>query len=127
MRVALVSLLVLLALAGCAGASGTAAGGGNPNAIGDQQLREMDQEGLTVLQVIQRLRPNWLRPRGTASLGGGAVVPRAVVDGVPLGDYPDLAGVSAREVRAIEFFSAGDATTRFGTGYPGGAILVRTR
>ena len=126
MRVALASLLVLLALAGCAGASGTA-GGGNPNVIGDQQLREMDPEGLSVIQVIQRLRPNWLRTRGTASFGGGAAVPQAVMDGVPLGDFSELGGVSAREVRGIEFVSAGDATTRFGTGYPGGAILVRTR
>jgi hypothetical protein len=128
MRVALASLLVVLALVGCAGASGTAAGGGNPNVIGDQQLREMDAEGLTVLQVIQRLRPNWLRPRGTASFGGGgADVPQVVMDGVPLGDASELGGVSAREVRGIEFVGAGDATTRFGTGYPGGAILVRTR
>jgi hypothetical protein len=131
MRVAVASLVLVLVLAGCAGgASGTAAGGGNPNAIGDAQLRELDPEGLTVLQLIERLRPNWLRPRGTTGFGGGgasASIPRAVVDGVPLGDYSDLARISAREVRGIEFFSAGDATTRFGTGYPGGAILVRTR
>ena len=126
MRVALAPLLLLLALAGCATGSGTA-GGGNPNVIGDPQLRELDPEGLSVLQVVQRLRPNWLRTRGTGSLSGGAAVPRAVVDGVPLGDYDELGGISAREVRGIEFFSAGDATTRFGTGYPGGAILVRTR
>jgi hypothetical protein len=129
MRAAASSLFLLLVLAGCAagGAAGTA-GGSNPNVVSTEQLREIDPEGLTVLQVIERLRPNWLRPRGTTGFGASsASIPRAVVDGVPFGEVSDLSGMSAREAETLEFVSASDATTRFGTGYPGGAVLVRTR
>ena len=125
MRKSVSSLLLFVFFAGCAG-TGTA-GGGNPSTIGAEQLREMDPEGLTVLQVVQRLRSNWLRPRGTTSFGGGASIPQVIVDGVPIGPVDELARLNAREVEGVEFLSAGDATTRFGTGYPGGAILVRTR
>jgi hypothetical protein len=127
MRGALTPLFVLVVLAGCAGAAGAGtAGGGGANVITSEQLREIDVEGLSVYEVIQRLRPNWLRPRG-ASISSGASIPRAVVDGVAYGEVSDLSSMSAREVQGIEFVSAADATTRFGTGYVGGAVVVRTR
>ena len=131
MRFQLWSLLLVLVLAGC-GAAATASGGGNSNLITSEQLR--DTEGLSVYQIIQRDRPRWLRAaRGAPSFGnaaGGAVssaFARVVLDRVSYGETNDLRSLDTDEVDSIEYMSASDATTRFGTGYMGGAILVRTR
>ena len=133
MRFQLWSLLLVLVLAGCAAAA-TASGGGNSNLITSALLREADPEGLSVYQIIQRDRPHWLRAgRGAPSFGnaaGGAVssaFARVVLDGVPYGEIDELRRLDTNEVDSIEYMSASDATTRFGTGYVSGAILVRTR
>jgi hypothetical protein len=77
---------------------------------------------LDVYQAIGRLRPAWLRisPQGAS--------PVVVVDGSPqMGGLEQLRSFQAADVTALEYMSASDATTRFGTGYSGGAILVTTR
>jgi hypothetical protein len=50
-----------------------------------------------------------------------------VVDGVALGAIENLASVNAVTVREIRYIGATDATTRYGTGYVGGVILVTTK
>jgi len=133
MRFQLWSLLLVLVLAGC-GAAATASGGGNSNLITSEQLREADPDGLSVYQIIERDRPRWLRAgRGASTFGnaaGGEVsspFARVVLDGVSYGGIDDLRSLDTDEVDSIEYMSASDATTRFGTGYVSGAILVRTR
>jgi hypothetical protein len=133
MRFQLWSLILVLVLAGC-GAAASASGGGNSNLITNELLREAEAEGLSVYQIIQRNRPRWLRAgRGDTSFGnvaGGASASdfaRVVLDGAPYGDLNALRGLNTVSVESIEYMSASDATTRFGTGYSGGAIIVRTR
>ena len=133
MRFQLWSLLLVLVLAGCGGMA-TASGGGNSNLITNELLREAETEGLSVYQIIQRNHPRWLSAgRGDTSFGnvtGGASVSdfaQVVLDGVPYGDLNTLRSLNTVSVESIEYMSASDATTRFGTGYAGGAILVRTR
>ena len=133
MRFQLWSLLLVLVLAGC-GAAVTASGGGNSNLITSELLREAEAEGLSVYQIIQRNRPRWLRAsRGDTSFGNvaggseGSDFARVVLDGAPYGDLNDLRRINTVSVESIEYMGASDATTRFGTGYSGGAILVRTR
>jgi hypothetical protein len=117
------------------------------------ELVESAGAQLTVLDAIQRLRPNWMRSRGELSLrnvdpggpargvpascGRGATScsaldqtsgrnpPGVLVDGVPQ-PFEVMEAMSATEVMTLEFLSAGDATTRFGTGYTNGAILITT-
>jgi hypothetical protein len=129
MRVTLSSLLLVLLVSACASGTGGTSAGGNPSQISTEQLRELDPEGLSAYQVVQRLRPNWLRTRATATFGAGASapLPRGVMDGAPLGDVSDLERIRANEVAGMDFLSASDATTRFGTNYPAGAVLVRSR
>jgi hypothetical protein len=43
------------------------------------------------------------------------------------GGLSALDGMEIREIEEIRFISASDATTRYGTGYPGGIIEVFTR
>ena len=133
MRFGLSSLMLVLLLAGC-GAAASGSGGGSPSRISSDLLREADPEGLSVLQIIQRHRPQWLREsRGAPSFGNaaggvqGSSPPRVVLDGVPWGEVGDLRSLPSSDVRLLEFLDASDATTRFGTGYAGGAILVSTR
>ena len=130
MRFQLWSLLLVLVLAGC-GAAATASGGGNPDRITSELLREADPEGLNVYEIIQRHRSRWLRAgRSGPSFGNvaaGSNIARVVLDGVPYGDISNLRSLDTDAVESIEYLSGPDATTRFGTGYVGGAIVVRTR
>ena len=133
MRFKTASLLLVLVLAGCSAAA-TGSGGGNFNQIGSALLREADPDSLSAFQIIQRLRPQWLRTeRAASSFGGaaggaqGASFPRVVLNGVPYGEIDDLRRILVTSVDYMEYVTAADATTRFGTGYAAGAILVNTR
>ena len=132
MRIVLSSMLLLtLVLFGCASAAGSGRGGGNFNLITSELLREAEAEGLNVYQIIERNRPQWFRAgRAATTLGfaaGGAAFARVVLDGIPSGEIDDLRRLNTAAVESIEYMSASDATTLFGTGYSGGAILVRMR
>jgi len=82
----------------------------------------------TAYQAVARLRPEWLRQRGRMSMrdpGAGAVV--VYVNGLREGGATALDGIAAETVFAMEYLNGSDATTRFGTGHSGGAILVQLR
>ncbi len=49
------------------------------------------------------------------------------MDGVAYGSIENLANLNAMSVREIRYLNATDATTRLGTGYVGGVILVTTK
>ena len=80
----------------------------------------------TAFDVVERLRPHFLRPRGPTTLVSDT---RLVIyqDNLNLGGVDMLRQIRAAELQEIRFLSASDATTRFGTGHPGGAIIVTTR
>jgi hypothetical protein len=79
--------------------------------------------------AVQLLRPNWLRMRGAAgsTLRGETIAPVVYSDNVRLGGMENLSGIAAADIATIEYLSARDATTRFGTGHAGGAILVKSK
>ena len=83
----------------------------------------------TVHDAIARLRPSWLRGRrGRISMQdptAGEVV--VYLDGARYGGQRSLASIRVETVLDLTFLAASDATTRFGTGHGGGAILIRTR
>ncbi len=121
-RVPLLALLTLLALSLGACAS-TATGGeeatrGGANHIVQAELENLVQ--LNALQAIERLRPRWLRRRGSRQ-------PTVVLAGAPGQNLDVLRTVRALDVREMRFMSAADATTRYGTGYDGGAIVVEMK
>ena len=126
MHTVLSSVLLTLALMGCAGVHSSGGSGGGPNEISSEKLRQADLEGLSALQIIQRVRLQWLRSRGS-SFASGQIFARIVVDGVPSGGLDDLPSIRGSDIDEMRYLNARDATTRFGTGYDGGAILVVTR
>ncbi|HXF94649.1 MAG TPA: hypothetical protein VNI61_00975 [Gemmatimonadales bacterium] len=82
----------------------------------------------TAYEAVSRLRPEWLRRRGQISIqdpSAGEVV--VYLDGVRYGGPGSLTSIRAEMVLQMEYLDGNDATTRFGTGHAGGAILVRTR
>ena len=82
----------------------------------------------TAYQAVARLRPEWLHRRGQMSIrdpSAGAVV--VYLDGLREGGANALEGIAAETVLAMEYLNGSEATTRFGTGHAGGAILVRLR
>jgi hypothetical protein len=53
--------------------------------------------------------------------------PVVYVDGRLFGGMRELHQIRASDVAIMRFLSAPDATTRFGTGHEGGAILIETK
>lgn len=115
-----VLLLALVAAAGCATASAGSGEDGEPargssSLIIRAELEPLHQ--LSAYQAVERLRPRWLRQR----LGR---IPRVVVEGNPGQGLDILRSIRATDIRQMRFLAARDATTRWGTGYDGGAIVV---
>jgi hypothetical protein len=131
------ALGAIVALAACGGggsaagaspartAAGTARGSANVIVAG-----EVEASGATnAMEAIRQLHPAMLRGRGSAGMEGGSSADLIVVyvDNIKAGGLDALVPISAINIREIRFLSAADATTRFGTGTPSGAILVTTK
>jgi len=84
-----------------------------------QEVADASLSTQSAYEVVQRLRPRWLRPRGG--------VPAIVINNVPSGDLERLRSISGADVSEMRYISAQDATTRWGTGFVGGAIEVIMR
>jgi len=126
-RVSFSSVFLAVALTACASGGGGGGeesgsrGGGDPDLITAEELASVNASN--VYDAVQTLRPRWFRARSANPND----LPAALVDGVHRGDYRDLAQVPLSNVESIQHLNARDATTFYGTGYPGGAINVRTR
>lgn len=122
-RRAFVNLLATAALSvgGVACASSGSTDGvrrGGPNRILRSELETVSQGSLW--DAISRLRPRWLQNRGQG-------LPEVLLDGSRQGGVEFLRQLQINDVESAEFVNARDATTRWGTGYPAGAIMVTTR
>ena len=112
-----------LTLAGCAGSAGGAAQGprrGSSTRITADELASVAE--LDLFSAVNRLRPTWLRPQSRGTL------PEIIRDGTPQpGGVDVLRSMRAADVSELEYMSSSDATTRYGTGYTAGAIVVTSR
>ncbi len=121
-RIRLLSLLAIVVIAGaCASSGGSSRPRRDRNLITTAEFAELP--GLsTALQVVERLRPAWLRPRGRSGL------PTVYRNNSRWGQNPAaLANISVENVQEIRFLSATDATMRWGASVGGTVILVTTR
>ena len=119
-RMILTAFALAFGLAGCASAGG--GGGSGPRSSGNRiVLADLEgHEQLDAYQAIQRLRPQWLRSRGSGS-------PVLYVDGTRRGGMDELRSIRVADIQQLEYMSSSDASVRFGTGHQAGAILVNTR
>ncbi len=81
----------------------------------------------SLFDAIQQAHPEFLRNRGFSSISSAAVdIPRVFVDNLEMGDIQVLKTINPNDVLEVRRYSAEEATTRWGTGYVGGAIEVLT-
>ncbi len=122
LRTGLRSFVVLAALAAASCTPGTAAGTlarGPRDTITEEELGPIAQ--LSAYEAIERLRP-----RGFQSRTGR--FPMVHVDGSARASGEEiLASISCAEVLEMRYMNAIDATTRFGTDYADGLILITTK
>ncbi len=125
-RLALVAAAVSLA-AGCA----SAGGGGQARPTGSSRnvivAAELEEGGFDNLRdAVRRLRPAWLRPRGST----GTTIPGELpvyMDNVRAGDMERLTSIPVELVKEVHFLDPREATFRWGTGHTRGAIEVITK
>lgn len=115
--------LLLLPLAVACSTSSAA----RPSARGTSDvITETEAAGAQVsdaYQLVQRLRPQFLRTRGEQSIMLATPI-IVYVDGNRFGGVEMLRQISALDVKEIRWLSATDATQRYGTDHASGAILV---
>ena len=117
--------LVACALAACTHVSRQSAGHAE-NIITEEEVDASG--GMTALEVIQKVRRNFLTNRGkTTLIGASPSFPSVFLDGVSYGEIGSLRNISARQVSTIRIYRAWEAQQKFGNGYVGGVIEVTTR
>ena len=82
----------------------------------------------TALDAVQALRPHFLNTRGAQSIQDpNPPQPIVYLDGMRLGLPSTLSMITASSVVTIEYVNSIEASSRYGMGHGGGAILVTTR
>ena len=134
--------VLMLLMGGCGGGAGGAPGNTPdapaaeetqarsypPNQVARAEIDERGANAHTAMQFLRRVRPAWLRSRGSNSLtAAGAMYPVVYIDNIRRpGGLSALFQIPLSEVRRMEFIGPGDATTRWGTGHQSGVILIVT-
>jgi hypothetical protein len=127
MRMNAVLVIGLAGVVAGACAGGTPGGGPAPRRGSVITRAELDRvPGASVYDAIRQLRPTWLN-RPLTPTGSGANPIMAYVDRQQYGTVADLRNIPTEQVERVEFISATDATTRYGTGHASGAIEVTTK
>ncbi len=119
-------LMLLLLAAACAPAVG---GGGGGGGAGNSITREMidDPSSQNAYTIVQRMRPRWLSPRTQGTITNPEPsFAQVYVDEVRYGPIDSLHRIAGTQIQRIDYLSSLDATTRYGVGHDGGAIMVWT-
>lgn len=125
----LLAVVIASSTAACAGSSGAGAAT-QPRRSADLITRAEIEgtDAANMEQLIQRLRPTWLRGRGQVSIANSAAGnPLVYMDDTRLGGLEALATVVPNEVQEVRRLGAAEATNRYGTGHAGGAIVIRRK
>lgn len=120
----LLALLVTLA-AGCANRAAV----GGPRGQGDTiSLPEIEQRGpfTNMYDLVQILRPRWLRSQGPDTFMGSPGQVQVHVDGNWLGGVQAMRTLAAHGVTSVRWLNPVDAAGRFGLDHSHGAIIVST-
>lgn len=128
-------LMAGLALAACGGPAGQAGTGPAPdaNVITLSELQHANASN--AYDAIQQIRPSMLRPRLAAESSSISAAQRhaddyavhVYLDDNRLGDITSLRGVPLSTIREIRYLDPARAMQRFGSGNPGGVILLVSR
>lgn len=90
-----------------------------------REIQESTFADRSLYEVVQKLRPHFLRSRAIGNLRGQAGRPVVVyVNRQNQGGVDVLRTISAAHVERVEYMSGVEATTKLGMEAAGGAILV---
>jgi hypothetical protein len=104
-----------------------------PGMVSNSQLITEDEidasRAANALEVIQKLRANFLTYRGETSLNKTQSTPYPTVylDGQEFGPITMLKTIPAAQIASIRLLRSWEATTQYGTGNMGGVIAIITR
>ena len=102
----------------------TRATGGNSTLIVRAQLEALTDR--SAWDAVETLNRRWISASRGRSFAGPAYA-RVAVDGIVRGELDLLRRLSTIYIETMRYLSAADATTKYGTGFPGGVIEVDTR
>jgi hypothetical protein len=120
-------VLALVAAIACASA-GTSSPGSvrNTNVITEQEIAASHESN--AYDIISVLRPTYLKTRGHNTIhAAGSDFATVFMDGQQYGDLTSLRNIPAAQIHEIRYYSATDASNKFGMQAGGGAIDVRTK
>ena len=126
---ALSRFATIVTLAACASSGATAGTSHQTDLI---TAAEISTSGTTnAWDLINRLRPNWLKQQAVGSIGGGArtQVVAVYVDGHRFGDISTLRSISSSTIRSAQWLDAARAATvlnEVGSDPIAGAIVIKT-
>lgn len=124
------ALAVLTLTAACATAPKRGADGGAAAPLGDPNVltaAEVESRGAptgSMYDVLQRMRPGFLRSRGLAGSTADAGTVHVSIDGGSLRDLTALRSLPASQVAEVRYLSAASAAQRFGTSASNGPVLL---
>jgi hypothetical protein len=125
----LLGVLLTLLVAGCAGGKAGSANqpAGNPRLITVQEIEQ--SYARDAYELVSRLRPNWIAPRGPQSFQdptAGQV--NVYVEDLRVGGADVLRRIHVSAIDSIEYLNDIQASARFGVAARGGGIImVRNR
>ena len=100
----------------------------DPAIISQEEIAAEATDTRDLLELIQRLRPFWIKPaRGPSSINLGTSQPVVYVNNSRMGSPAVLRQYTATSIREIRHLRGTDASMRFGTDHENGAILVTLR
>jgi hypothetical protein len=96
----------------------------HPDLISNQEIEAAPLSATTAHNLVQHLRPNWLRGRGPSSIMLETAGVQVYVSGMHQGGASALEQVARNSIKEIQHMRGTDAVQRYGTGHENGAILV---
>lgn len=124
MRKQIILTALLSVAAACGGSGGAPAGAAAPSPTQQAPRREanvisraeIDQAtwASNAFDLVQRLRPNYMRATGTTGVSGAARTPMVRLNDQDMGDFGALRQITLNSVQEIRYYSATEATAKFG-------------
>jgi hypothetical protein len=140
-RVSLAAVAVVIATSGAGGCASSGTAAGESTASTSQKTSSRDKvtseeilsvPGSTAYDLVYKLRPDWLRSRGTATMVGGSQNGGTLVylDGVKMGGLDALRTINSRGINGIEWVPGNKAAmilSDVGSAAIVGAIVLTSR
>lgn len=127
----LIPLALAVSFAACASTGSSSGTRRSPDLITGDEIA--GSGAANALEAVTRLRPNWMRARGTSSMAGGSIQNQVIVvylDGQRLGDITSLRMLSVAGIQSMQWLDAARASTvlsGLGSDAIAGAIVIKTQ